>query len=343
MQRRQAFRKESIFDRRVLVFLFLTLFISGCCSKTVEPEKAPKRIGLMITPHGLNDKGFNDYAHDGLRSAEKKYNIEGILIEPATMKDQEASLRFFTGQKFDAIIAVGTAFLDTIRKISKENPELIFFVIDTNIEEQNIRGIEFREDEGSYLCGYLAAKMSKSGKIAFLGGVKIPVIERFAKGYRTGASDALKSIEVTEKYIAEDFSGFNQQAIAEEMAMELYRSGNDVIFPAAGASGLGVISAAVQTRNYVLGVDMNQDSLAPGLVLTSMLKRVDRVVEDVVANIHGGKQPSEIKRSYGIIDNAIDLTDFQLSYKVVGKELIEELNRLKKQIMSGEIKTIKEN
>jgi len=312
----------------------------GCCSNSgSEAPLTQKKIGLMITPRGLNDKGFNDYANDGLRAAEKKFNVEGIIIEPATMQDQEASLRFFAGQKFDAIIAVGTAFVDTIRKISQENPGLVFFIIDSDIDEGNIRGVSFREDEGAFLCGHLAARMSKTGKIGFIGGVKIPVIERFAVGFRNGALSVASSTQVAEQYIAEDYSGFNKPDLASEKALAMYGTGCDVIFPAAGASGLGVISAAVKARSFVIGVDMNQDSLAPGLVLTSMLKRVDLVVENIIGDLCSDRPASSIKRSYGVVDNAIGLTDFQLSYKVVGEEIIGELASLRKMIVDGKVKT----
>lgn len=260
------------------------------------------------------------------------------------MQDPEASLRFFARQKFDAIIAVGVAFVDAIRKIAAERPDIPFFIIDSDLDENNIRGISFREEEGAYLCGYLAARVSKTGKIGFIGGVKIPVIERFAVGYRTGATDAASSTQIVEEYVATDFSGFNNPEAAGSIADNLYRTGCDVIFPAAGASGLGVISSAVKARSYAIGVDMNQDSLAPGLVLTSMLKRVDLVVETIVANICAGRKPDYIRRSFGLADNAIGLTDFQLSFKVVGENLIQELNGLRRGIIEGKIKTgVKEN
>jgi basic membrane protein A len=313
---------------------------SGCGNgKNGSSSENPLKIALMITPRGLNDKGFNDYAYDGLKEAEKKYNIVGTVIEPSTMQDHEASLRFFAGQKFDAIIAVGVAFTDTIRKIASEQPELNFYVIDSDIDEGNIRGISFREDEGAYLCGCLSARISKTGKVGFIGGVKIPVIERFAIGFRNGVLDTASSSEIVERYISNDFSGFNNAEEASNLAQEMYHSGCDVIFPAAGASGLGVISAAVKTRNYVIGVDMNQDSLAPGLVLTSMLKRVDLVVEDIARSLSQHGDPASVKRSYGLKDGAIGLTDFQLSFKVVGEEIIKELGRIRKQIIDEKIIT----
>lgn len=325
----------------VLLVLAATLLVAGCTDQAQAPTPGKKlRIALMITPKGLNDQGFNDQANAGLKEAERKYGIETVLIEPATMKDPEASLRFFTGQSFDAIIAVGVAFLDAIRKISTEHPQLPFFVIDSTVDEGNIRGISFREDEGSFLCGYLAARFSKTGKIGFIGGVKIEVILRFFNGFRNGAQHAgTGTVDVVERYVAEDFSGFNKADEANAMAVEMYKEGCDVIYAAAGASGLGVISAAAKTKKFAIGVDMNQDSMAPGHVLTSMLKRVDLVVEDVVKSLQEGKGPASVKRSYGMADGAIDLTDFQFSQPTVGDELIAQLGKLRKEIIAGTLKT----
>lgn len=341
MQRKSTICPQSVLCFGILIAcLFISAFSVGCGSgKTTEVDEKQLKIGLLITPRGLNDKGFNDYAFDGLKEAEKKYNIAGTVIEPATMNDHEASLRFFAGQKFDAIVAVGVAFTESIRKIASEQPQLNFYVIDSDIDEGNIRGISFREDEGSYLCGYLAAKMSKTGRVGFVGGVKIPVIERFATGFRNGAIAAASSTEVVERYVAADFSGFNNAEEASTMAHEMYQGGCEVIFAAAGASGLGVISAAVKTRKYAIGVDMNQDSLAPGLVLTSMLKRVDLVVEDIARSLVQNRNPAAVKRSYGLADGAVGLTDFQLSFKVIGDDLISELNQIRKQIIEKKIIT----
>ena len=337
---RQFFLKK----RFGLGFLGLLLcvlgFIAGCDGGTPAPAK-PKsmRIGLMITPQGLNDMGFNDLAYAGLVAAAKKFPIDVVLIEPATMKDPEASLRFFAGQTFDAIIAVGMAFHKAIQAISKDHPQLRFFIIDSTIDEGPIKGIAFREDEGSYLCGYLAASMSKTQKVGFIGGVKIEVIQRFLDGFKLGIAAVSTSTRVVEKFIAEDFSGFNRPQIAKELANELYKDGCDIIYHAAGASGLGVIAAAVDAKKFVIGVDMNQDSMAPGLVLTSMLKRVDLVVEDVVKTLAEGKGPETVKRTYGIRDGAIDLTNFQFSRQTIGEPLIKDIQALRKRIAEGQIAT----
>lgn len=323
-----------------VVLIIFALFHGGCePAGKVKSGGKKLKIGLLITSRGLGDQGFNDLAYSGLKSVEQKYGVQAVVIEPSTLSDHEASLRFFAGQSFDAIIAVGTAFHDSIKVIAKEHQDLKLFVIDSDIREGNIIGICFREDEGSFLCGYLAAKVSKTGKIGFLGGVKIPVTDRFLVGYINGARYARKDIEIDVRYVAEDFTGFNLAEKASDIASQMYNSDCDVIYPPAGASALGVIAAAVKHRKFVIGIDMNQDSKAPGLVLTSMQKKVDAVVEDIVKNLKDGKTADKMRVSYGISDGGIALTEFQFSHKVLGEPLIKEVSALNRAIVDGKIKT----
>lgn len=335
-------RLGSGFLTLVLCAVLISMFVTAGCDgpKSGSATVRKLRIGLMIRPQGLNDQGFNDQAHDGLKAAEKKYGIEPIIIEPAAMQDPEAALRFFATQPFDAIIAVGVEFQEVVRKVSAGYPHLKFFVLDSDLNEGNIKGISFREHEGSFLCGYLASRFSKTRKIGFIGGHHIPVIDRFRLGFRAGAAYAATDTQVVERFVARDFSGFNMPEKAKKMALELYGQGCDVIYHAAGASGLGVIAAAAETHNNVIGADRNQDTMAPGLVLTSMLKRVDLVVEDIVKNIvQPDADRKEGKRSYGISDGAIALTDFQFSSRQLGETLVNEIGELSSQIAAGKLNT----
>ncbi|MBP7634945.1 BMP family ABC transporter substrate-binding protein [Candidatus Ozemobacteraceae bacterium] len=323
----------------VWAVLAALVLMTGCGEP--KPATAKKvRIGLMITPQGLNDQGFNDQAHDGIKAAEKKYGIEAVIIEPATMKDPEASLRFFAAQPLDAIIVVGMAFQKAIRKVSAEHPQLKFFAVDSDVDEGNIKGVAFREHEGSFLCGYLAATFSKNRKIGFVGGHNISVIDRFRRGFHAGAAFAASGTQVVDRFVARDFSGFNKPDAAKKIALDLYNSGCDVIYHAAGASGLGVIAAAVEARKNVIGVDRNQDGMAPGLVLTSMMKRVDLVVEELVKDIVNSEgEKKGVKRSYGIAEGAISLTEFQFSSQQLGETLVNELGELSRQIVAGKLET----
>ncbi|MBF0410564.1 MAG: BMP family ABC transporter substrate-binding protein [Candidatus Riflebacteria bacterium] len=334
-------KKDCLRTYAVGLLIFLTVmsvFFTGCTDSGGNSVKKNLRIGIVISPQGLNDKGFNEMAHTGMKNAEKLYGAETIIIEPVTMHDSEASLRFFTGQTFDAIIAVGMSFIEPIKKVSKEHPELPFFIIDSDISEGKIRGISFREEEGSFLCGYLASSMSKSNKIGFVGGVNIPVIQRFLTGYKEGAAFFSSDTQVIEKFVAEGYSGFNLADKAKQITLDMYQGGCDVIFHAAGASGLGVISAGVEAKKFLIGADMNQDWLAPGLILTSMVKRVDLVVENIIKSLHDGNKLDTMKFSYGISDGGLDLTDFEFTRNIVGDELIAKLNTLKNEISSGKRK-----
>ena len=151
-------------------------------------------------------------------------------------------------------------------------------------------------------------KKSQTNKTAFIGGLPIPVIKRFESGFLKG-QHANPDIELLSKYIADDFSGFNNTQKAQQIADELYKSGFEVIFPAAGASAQGVIAAAVTNRKYVIGIDNNQDSLAPGLVLTSLLKRVDRIVVKIIEKVCSDNT-GEMKSSYGLAEDALSLQTF---------------------------------
>lgn len=300
-----------------------------------------KEIALMISPQGLNDRSFNDSAYRGLKKAEERFNIKTTIIEPSTWQDPEQSLRFFAKQRFDIIIVVGLGFMDAVNHIAKENPQLQFCIIDSDVSEGNVRGVAFREEEGAFLCGYLGGKATKTNKLAFVGGVNIPVIERFKSGFETGLRLANPEAELAVEYIAEDFSGFNNVEAAANIANQLYEDGCDIIFPAAGASVQGIMASAKGHKKYVFGVDNNQDALAPGLVLTSLLKRVDRVVESIVETVCQETTES-IKSSYGLADGALGLTDFEFTRELLGEQLIAELETLKIQIINGEISPLKE-
>lgn len=351
MRQRFFANKLDIRFRILTLAIIAITLITACCKPTgkstdtttspapVVPTNNKKALsaGLLITPQGLNDKGFNDLANKAMKQAAAKGEIDDIIIEPSTINNPEASITFFAAQNFDLIIAVGAAYQDTVIKLAANNPATRFAIIDSDVKKDNVLGVSFKEEEGAYLCGYLAGKMTKTGKVGFIGGVKTPVISRFYKGFANGVASTGKEVEILEKYIATDFKGFNNPTVGNEIAKNMYENGYDVIFAPAGASTLGIISAAVEKQGYVIGVDTNQDSLAPGLVLTSMVKRVDKVVEDILNALIKNEPLSSIKTSYGLSDGGISLTDFALSRQAVGNELIAELKDIETKIISGEI------
>ena len=310
--------------------------------KAVEQPKEKKKkktIGFMISPKGLDDKGFNEIAHRGLEEAEKIYDFETTLIEPSTLQDKEATLRFFASQKFDAIIALGDHSAE-VKKIAVEHPETEFYVIDSDIVDGNMKGIAFRDGEGAFLCGYLAAKLTKSQKVGFIGGTPCKVMDRFETGYRNGVKYANSEAEVVVEYIAKtpyDFSGFSNDNDGNKIGDKMYKEGVDVIFPACGSSALGVIDAAETNQKFVFGVDDNQDFLLPKYVVTSMIKRVDKVIIYIAENVCNSNAKN-LKTSYGIAEDALGLTAFEYSKgKTVSVELISEIEGIKEKIKNGKI------
>lgn len=318
--------------------LVLLVTAGGCGGQQPKPP-GKLRIGLMISPRGLGDRSFNDQAYAAMRTAESRSGIETALIEPATMRDQEASLRFFSAQRFDAVIAMGAGFEASMRAVSREQPHLRFFIIDSELDDGNLCGISFREDEGAFLCGALAAMVATSRRVGFVGGMDNPVIRRFLEGYRKGALHIASETDVRVGFLANDFSGFNLPDQAKATALQMYNDGCEVIFHAAGGSGLGVISAAVEANRWCIGCDMDQDELAPGRVLTSMQKRIDRVILEIIEHLAAGKPVTGIKRSYGLADEGVALTTFKHSGEVVNSGRRDRLRELTAAIINGRITT----
>jgi len=317
----------------------LLAWCAGCGDNPTPSKVARKRVGLVISPRGLGDHGFNDQAYMAMKSAENNCPIDTVLIEPVTMQDQESSLRFFGQQRLDAVIAMGFAFEASTRAVASEYPQLPFFIIDSTVDEGNLEGISFREDEGSFLCGALAALVTRTGKIGFVGGMDNPIIQRFLDGYRRGALHIATATEVLQAFAADDYSGFTNPDHGKEKALGLYAQGCDVIYHAAGGSGLGVISAAVETQKFCIGADMDQDALAPGRVLTSMRKRVDRVIASITTALTQTPTPVAVQRSYGLADGGLSLTRFQFSHDVVTPAIQERLRGLHAEIIGGRLAT----
>lgn len=343
-----VFKAISFIIITIIIITILTCnFICGCCNynNNKSSDKFPSnntnkifKIGLIITPKGLNDKGFNELAYKGLSEATSKiHNISAIIIEPKDLSNPISAIEFFAKQNFDLIIALGVAFINEIQTIAPKYKNTPFVIIDYEYNRDNIIGISFREHEASFLCGVLAANFTKTKKVGFVGGIDIPVIKRFEVGFRQGVEYISKDIEIEVRYISNDFSGFNNPELAQNIALYMYKNGVDVILPAAGASSIGVYSAAVKTKSYAFGVDTNQDYLYPGRILTSIIKRVDLVVENVIYNFINYRNINSLNKSYGIAEGALDLSDFKFTAQIIGEENINLINFLKSKIVSGKL------
>ena len=213
--------------------------------------------------------------------------------QPSNKLEEEQHLIAFAQQDYDLIIGVGFAMQDEVSKIAKEYPEKKFAIIDGVIPDvPNVASLLFKEHEGSFMVGALGLMMSKTKKLGFVGGMDIPLIRKFETGYREGVHYIDASAEVLVKYTGSDPSAWNDPVKGREITLSLITQGCDVVFHAAGGTGGGVIRGCKEKEVFAIGVDSDQDSIAPGAVITSVIKRLDTAIinlaGEIAANVYGG-------------------------------------------------------
>ena len=224
---------------------------------------------------GKFDKSFNEGVYTGAEKYKKDTGTEYRDFEPQNDAQREQALRRFARDGFSPILAVGFSQETALKKVAEEFPKTQFAIIDAVIEKPNVQSVVFKEHEGSFLVGLLAAQASKSGKVGFVGGMDIPLIRKFACGYIQGVKHAKKDAEVFQNMTGTTGAAWNDPAKGGELAKSQIDRGADVIYHAAGGTGVGVLRAAADAGKLGIGVDSNQNGMHPGKVLTSMLKRVD--------------------------------------------------------------------
>ena len=224
---------------------------------------------------GKFDKSFNEGVHDGAEAFTKATGIAVRDFEPQNDTQREQALRNFARRGASPIIAVGFGQASAVKAVSAEFPALRFVIIDAVAEAPNVQSILFREEQGSYLAGMLAAMRSGTGKIGFVGGMDVPLIRKFACGYTQGAKAVNPRIEVLQNMTGSTPAAWADPVRGAELARSQIERGADVVFQAAGATGMGVLQAAADAGKLGIGVDSNQNALHPGRVLTSMVKQLD--------------------------------------------------------------------
>jgi len=293
----------------------LALAVFAACGKKDEPPATKAlRVGLVFDIGGRGDKSFNDSAYRGLERARTELGVQYDYHEPAEGADRETGLREYATRGYDLVIGVGFMFSDDIEKMAREFPAVRFACVDYTVKTSpggdlesppaNLVGLKFREEEGSFLAGALAALVSKTGIIGFVGGMDIPLIHKFEAGYRAGARHVRPRCDVLVGYAGVAAMAFKDPAKGKELANSMYGRGADVIFHASGTTGLGVFEAAREQNKLAIGVDSDQYEEAPGHVLTSMVKDVDIAVFGVIADVKAGRFQGGI-RELGLRDDGV--------------------------------------
>jgi len=315
------------------------LVLLTACGGSKEKEKDTKsgiKVGIVLSTGGLGDKSFNDSAYRGLEMAKKELGIDFKYVEPASPSQDEGFLREYAEAGFDLVIATGFLMKDAAVNVSKDFPNVKFAIIDEVIEAPNVSSLVFAEDEGSFLVGALAALMSKNNSVGFVGGMEIPLIQKFQRGYEMGAKYVNPNIKLGSLYTSGP-NPFNDPVRGKENAISLIRQGADVVYHAAGGTGIGVIDAAREAGVYAIGVDSNQDDIAKGVVLTSMIKNVDVAVYNTIKDVVNNKFQNGV-HVFGVAQDGVGTTEFEFTKDIIGEANIAKLEEIKKDIISGKVK-----
>ena len=288
------------------------------------------KIGLVTDVGGVNDGSFNQSAWEGLQRAADELGIEANYLESSTDADYAPNLEAFIDEEYDLIISVGYMLADATKTAAEANPDCRFAIIDdATIELDNVTCLMFDQGQASYLVGYVAGLMTESNNIGFVIGMANENMNLFGYGYCAGALDANPDVTI-QQFNANSFA---DSATGKSMANTAITNGADIVFHAAGATGLGVIEACQEAGVYAIGVDSDQSSIAPETIITSAMKRVDNAVYDSVASLIGGTLEGGVV-TYDLTVGGVDIAPTQ---DLLPEDVIAAVEEVKQQIIDGEV------
>lgn len=347
-----------VFCSMLVVICLLAIFGSACNRSYGADDQSKIRVGIVFDIGGKDDRSFNAAAWAGAKCAETgkwpngtncgKPSLPIVLrdIEPGNPTSIEPAMRAFAERNYDLIIGIGFAQTPIIELVAKDYSNIRFAIVDGVSDLPNVASLVFKEHEGSYLVGMLAAKTSKTGTIGFLGGMDIGLIHRFKGGYEEGARAVNPNIRVIPNYVGVTDAAWNNPGKGKEIALAQISKGADVIFTAAGNSGLGAFDAVEQAgkqngraSHFVIGVDANQNMVKPGFVLTSMVKRVDNAVYAIIQDVVNGQFKTGF-HVYGLNEDGVGYAMDENNKDLVTPEMVQQVEEAKKKIISGEIKVV---
>lgn len=303
---------------------------------TAGTARAELKVGLVLDRAGKDDRSFNAAAYLGATKAKEDLKISLKYVEASDDNAFEGLIRALSQKDFDLIIGIGVSQAEALRKVARQFPQKHYAIVDAEVNEPNVRSLLFEEHEGSFLVGAIAGLTSKTGKVGFVGGMDIPLIRRFEKGFAAGVRNVKPDAKVTANYIGVTGDAWNNPAKGKELALAQYSGGADVIFAAAGSSNAGVFDAAEERKKFAIGVDSNQNYVKPGYILTSMLKRVDIAVFEAILDAHHGKFVAGTKR-FGLKNQGVDYALDDYNKKLLSKDLLRQVEQLKLAIINGKL------
>ena len=285
---------------------------------------------------GKFDKSFNEAAYNGAERFKQEAGIEYLEFEVTNESQRDQALRRMARRGANVVIAVGFSFATPLEQIAKEFPDTKFVIIDGVVEQPNVQSVVFKEHEGSFLVGMAAALASKTGKVGFVGGMDIPLIRNFAHGYQQGVKYINPDAEVFVNMTGTTPAAWNDPAKGAELAQSQFDRGADVVYAAAGGTGLGVLQAAADSGKLSIGVDSNQNYLHPGSVLTSMLKRVDVAVYNAFKDAKEGTLKTGTQ-NLGLAEEGVGYALDDNNRALITPEMEAKLEDAKAKIIGGEL------
>ncbi|MBC5648306.1 BMP family lipoprotein [Christensenella tenuis] len=294
-------------------------------------------VALVADLGGINDQSFNQSAWEGMQKLEADLGYQVKYLESAQESDFGSNLDKLTDEEPDMIWGVGFLMADAMLNAAKTNPDQKYGIVDSSYEEtpENLTSVLFKAQESSFLVGYIAGRMTETDHVGLVGPIKNPIIDQFEYGFRAGVAYAAKELD---KDIAVDVQyaeSFSDNAKAKAIATVMYNDGADILFAMTGGASIGVIEAAKEMDQYVIGVDRDQNYLAPENVLTSAIKNVDQVIYKITREIADGTFAGGTATSYGLAEDAVGIAP--TSDQLVPADILAATDKVKEELISGTI------
>jgi basic membrane protein A len=312
------------------------LSIVALAAMSASALAADIKPAIIYDLGGKFDKSFNEAAYTGAEKFKTETGIEYRDFEIANDAQREQALRRFAKDGNNPIVMAGFSWAAALEKVAEEYPDIDFAIIDMVVDKPNVRSVVYKEQEGSFLVGVMAAKASQSGTVSFIGGMDIPLIRKFACGYKGGVMATNADAKVLEAMTGSTPEAWNDPVKGGEIAKSQIDQGSDVVYAAAGGTGIGVLQAAADAGKLGIGVDSNQNGLQPGKVLTSMLKRVDVAVYNAFMDAKNGEFDYGFN-VLGLAEGGVDYAMDENNAPLVSDEMKAAVEAAKADIIAGKI------
>lgn len=310
--------------------------LTGCSSK--KEESADKlSVGIVLGEGSINDQSFNQSTWEGLKKAEKDFGIHVKYLESKQESDYIQNIETLVDEDMDLIIGVGYQLKDSIKDAAGSYPDQKFALMDETYDKipENVVPVTFKEQEAAYLAGVIAANMTKTKNVGFIGGLPAPGVVKYQYGFKYGVESANKDVKVSEQYA----NSFSDQAKGKSIAKQMYAGNVDLILSAAGDAGTGAIEAAKENNKLAIGADRDQSDLAPENVITSAIKKLNVASYDLAKELVEGKYKGGVEKVYGLKEGAVGMADN--SDKHIPENVMKIVEKESEKVKNGEIKVPK--